>query len=150
MSSAQTATFAAGCFWGVEADFRKLEGVFDTSVGYMGGHLKDPSYEDVLSDRTGHAEVVQVSFDEEILPYKKLLKAFFELHNPSTIPGTRYKYRTSIFFHTPEQKEIAEGFVKELKMLNLYVYQVKTTVVKAEVFYRGEKYHQRYYEKLGR
>ncbi len=118
-------------FWGVEADLRKLEGINDTSVGYMDGHLKDPSYEDVL-------------------PYKKLFKAFSELHNPSTIPGTIYKYRTSIFFHTSEQREIAEGFVKELKMLNFYVYQVKTTVVKAGIFYRGEEYHQRYYEKLGR
>lgn len=81
---------------------------------------------------------------------KKLLKAFFELHNPSTISGTRYKYRSTIFYHSPEQKEIAEGFVEELKMLNLYVYQVKTTIVNAEALYRGEEYHQRYYEKLGR
>ncbi len=147
--SIKTATFAAGCFWGVEEAFRKLLGVVDTSVGYMGGRMKDPSYEDVLTDTTGHAEVVQVFYDEETLPYETLVKAFFELHNPSTIPGTKYKYRSTIFFHTLEQKEIAEGFVKELKRLDLYVYQVKTTVVNAEVFYPAEEYHQRYYEKMG-
>lgn len=148
--STKTATFAAGCFWGVEEDFLKVEGVIDTVVGYMGGHLKNPAYEDVLTDRTGHAEVVQVYYDEEILPYNKLLKAFFELHNPSTIPGTKYKYRSTVFYHSSEQKEMAEVFVTELKLLNLYVYQVKTTVVNADIFYRGEEYHQRYYEKLGR
>ena len=147
--SIKTATFAAGCFWGVEEDFLKLEGVVDTAVGYMGGHLKDPSYEDVMTDRTGHAEVVQVSYDD-ILPYKKLLKAFFKLHNPSTIPGTKYKYRSTIFFHSQQQQKIADGFVKELKMMGIYMYQVKTTVLKADVFYRGEEYHQRYYQKLRR
>jgi peptide-methionine (S)-S-oxide reductase len=87
------ATFAAGCFWGVEEDFRKLEGVVDTEVGFMGGHYKNPEYEDVMSDTTGHAEVVQLVYDEEVLSYKQLLIAFFQLHNPSTIPGTKYKYR---------------------------------------------------------
>ncbi len=146
----ENATFAAGCFWGVEEELRKLEGVLDTAVGYMGGRMKDPAYEDVLTDTTGHAEVVQVCYDEEVLPYRKLVKAFFELHNPSTIPGTRYKYRTSIFYHTQQQKEIAEGFLAELKTLDLYPYEVKTTIVKAQVFYRAEEYHQRYYEKMRR
>lgn len=146
----KTATFAGGCFWGVEEDFLKVTGVLDTCVGYMGGHLKNPEYEDVLTDRTGHAEVVQVYYDEDILLYQDLVKAFFELHNPSTIPGTKYKYRSSIFYHSAEQKKIAEGFIKELKMLSLYPYPVKTTVVNAEVFYEAEAYHQRYYEKLGR
>ena len=117
-------------FGGVEEDFRKLEGVVDTAVSYMGGHLKNPEHEDVLTDRTGHAEV---------LPYQNLVKAFFESHNPSTTPGTKYKYRSTIFYHSPEQKEIAEGRLKELKLTNLYVYQVKTTVVNADVFYRGEE-----------
>jgi len=116
----------------------------------MGGHLKNPAYEDVLTDRTGHAEVVQVLYDETVLSYTQLLIAFFNLHNPSTIPGTRYKYRTSIFYHSPDQKEIAEGFLKELKQTNLYVYQVKTTIVNADVFYRAEEYHQKYYEKMGK
>jgi len=144
----KTATFAAGCFWGVEEDFLKLEGVVDTTVGYMGGTLKNPEYEDVLTDRTGHAEVVQVYYDKEILSYKKLLKAFFELHNPSTIPGTKYKYRSTVFYHTSEQKEIAEAFLKELITRKLYMYQVKTTIVNAQVFYPAEEYHQRYYQKM--
>ncbi len=144
------ATFAAGCFWGVEEDFLKCVGVIDTVVGYMGGRLKNPEYEDVLTDTTGHAEVVQITYDQHKLPYHKLLKCFFELHNPSTIPGTKYKYRSSIFYHTPEQKVIAEGFLKELLILNLYDYKVKTTIVNAEKFYRAEEYHQRYYEKNGK
>jgi len=144
----QTATFAAGCFWGVEEDFLKVEGVLNTRVGYMGGHLKNPEYEDVLTDKTGHAEVVQVYYDEETCPYEKLLKAFFELHNPSTIPGTKYKYRSTIFYHTPKQKEIAEGFLKELISAKLYNYKVKTTIVNADIFYEAEEYHQRYLKKL--
>ena len=142
------ATFAAGCFWGVEEEFLKLEGVSFTEVGYMGGHFKNPEYEDVMSDSTGHAEVVQVTFDEKVLSYSELLKAFFSLHNPSTIPGVKYKYRSTIFYHTPAQREIAEGFLKELISLNLYDYKVKTTIVNAEKFYRAEEYHQRYYAKM--
>ena len=141
------ATFAAGCFWGVEEDFLKVEGVVDTEVGYMGGHLKNPEYEDVLTDTTGHAEVVQVSYDEDIRSYKELLVAFFSLHNPSVIPGTKYKYRTTIFYHSSKQREVAELFVKALKESSPYVYPVKTRVVNADVFYRAEEYHQRYYEK---
>ena len=143
-----TATFAAGCFWGVEIDFLKVKGVIDTRVGYMGGHLKNPEYEDVLTDTTGHAEVVQVYYDENICPYEKLLIAFFELHNPSTIPGTKYKYRSTIFYHTPQQQEIAKAFLKELISANLYPYQVKTTIVNADIFYEAEQYHQRYLHKL--
>ena len=145
--STKTASFAAGCFWGVEEDFLKVSGVIDTEVGYMGGYLKNPEYEDVLTDRTGHAEVVRVYYDEDVLSYEELLVAFFSLHNPSVIPGTKYKYRTSIFYHSPKQREIAEAFLKELKEKSLYVYPVKTTIVNAEVFYRAEEYHQRYYEK---
>ena len=148
--SIKKATFAAGCFWGVEEDFLKLTGVVETSVGYMGGHLQDPTYEDVLTDRTGHAEVVQVSYDASVLSYEELLVAFFNLHNPSTIPGSKYKYRTSIFYHSPEQKNIAEGLLQELKLRNLYVYQVKTTIVNADIFYKAEEYHQRYYKKMGK
>lgn len=141
------ATFAAGCFWGVEEDFLKVEGVVDTAVGYMGGHLKNPEYEDVLTDTTGHAEVVQVDYDEERLSYKELLVAFFSLHNPSVIPGSKYKYRTTIFYHSPKQREVAECLLKALKESSPYVYPVKTRVVNADVFYRAEEYHQRYYEK---
>ena len=143
----KTATFAAGCFWGVEEEFSKLIGVVDTEVGYMGGHLKNPEYEDVLTDRTGHAEVVRVFYDEKVLSYEQLLIAFFSLHNPSVIPGTKYKYRTSIFYHSPLQKEIAQGLLNELKERSPYVYPVKTTLVNAEVFYRAEEYHQQYYLK---
>ena len=143
------ATFAAGCFWGVEADFAKVEGVLETQVGYTGGHFKDPSYEDVLTDTTGHAESVEVSYDEDVLSYVELLKVFFELHNPSTIPGEKYKYRSTLFYHTPEQEETARGFLKELKEAKLYDLSVKTTIVKAREFYRAEEYHQCYYEKMG-
>ena len=113
----------------------------------MGGHLKNPEYEDVLTDSTGHAEVVQVDYDEEKLSYKELLVAFFSLHNPSVIPGSKYKYRTTIFYHNPKQREVAEYFLKALKESSPYVYPVKTRVVNADVFYRAEEYHQRYYEK---
>ena len=144
------ATFAAGCFWGVEEDFLKLKGVVETAVGYMGGHLKNPTYEDVLSDRTGHAEVVQLLYDASVLSYEELLISFFNLHNPSTIPGSKYKYRSSIFYHSPKQKKAAEVLLEEIKLKNLYVYQVKTTIVNADVFYKAEEYHQRYYEKMGK
>jgi len=144
------ATFAAGCFWGVQEDFLKLEGVTFTEVGYMGGHLKNPEYEDVMSDSTGHAEVVQVTYNAEVLTYEKLLVAFFSLHNPSTIPGTKYKYRSTIFYHTPKQKKSAELILEEIKSLDIYDYKVKTTIVNAEKFYRAEEYHQLYYAKMNR
>jgi len=144
------ATFAAGCFWGVEEEFLKVDGVTFTEVGYMGGRMKDPEYEDVMTDTTGHAEVVQVTYDEEKLSYQKLLVAFFSLHNPSTIPGTKYKYRSTIFYHTPEQKKSAEAILEEIKSLDIYDYKVKTTIVNAEKFYRGEEYHQRYYSKMAK
>ncbi len=144
------ATFAAGCFWGVEEEFLKVKGVTFTEVGYMGGRMKNPEYEDVMSDTTGHAEVVQVIYDEAQLSYQKLLVAFFSLHNPSTIPGTKYKYRSTIFYHTPEQKRSAEAILEEIKSLDIYDYKVKTTIVNAEKFYRAEEYHQRYFAKMGR
>ena len=146
----RVATFAAGCFWGVEEEFLKCEGVIFTEVGYMGGRMKDPEYEDVMTDTTGHAEVVQVTYDEEKLSYEKLLVAFFSLHNPSTIPGTKYKYRSTIFYHTTQQKQSAENILEEIKSLGIYDYKVKTTIVNAEKFYRGEEYHQRYYAKMKR
>jgi len=146
----KVATFAAGCFWGVEEDFLKCEGVTFTEVGYMGGRMKNPEYEDVMSDTTGHAEVVQVTYDEQKLSYEKLLVAFFSLHNPSTIPGTKYKYRSTIFYHTLEQKESAEKILQEIKSLDIYDYKVKTTVVNAGKFYRAEEYHQRYFAKMKR
>ncbi len=141
------ATFAAGCFWGVEAEFRTLEGVFDSVVGYTGGRMPHPAYEDVLTDTTGHAEAVRVSYDADKLSYERLLKAFFEMHNPSTMPGEKYKYRSTIFYHSEEQKKAAEGFLAELKAAKLFELSVKTTIVKAGVFYKAEAYHQRYYEK---
>lgn len=146
----ELATFAAGCFWGVEADLSKLRGVLETRVGYTGGYMKNPSYEDVLTDTTGHAEAVEVVFDADVIGYAELLKAFFELHNPSAMPGEKYKYRSTIFYHTPQQKETAKGFLAELKRADLYELSVKTTIVKATKFYRGEEYHQAYYKKMGR
>ena len=143
------ATFAAGCFWGIQADFDLLKGVVKTMVGYTGGTMKEPSYEDVLTDTTGHAESVHVIYNPDIISYKALLISFFESHNPSTMPGERYKYRSTIFYHTKEQKEIAMGFLKELKEAKLYELSIKTTVVPATVFYKAEEYHQDYYKKQG-
>ena len=143
------ASFAAGCFWGVQADFDLLIGVKETVVGYTGGKMKEPCYEDVLTDTTGHAEAVQITYDAQSLTYSQLLIAFFNLHNPSTIPGQRYKYRSTIFYHNKEQKEISEGFLAELNADNPYVLSIKTTIVQASTFYKAEAYHQKYYEKQG-
>jgi len=141
------ATFAAGCFWAVQAEFDLLHGVEQTIVGYTGGQMKEPSYEDVLTDTTGHAEAVQVTFNPHAISYTQLLIAFFQAHNPSTVPGERYKYRSTIFYHNQEQKESALGFLQELKEAKLYDLSVKTTVVPQSVFYKAEDYHQKYYQK---
>ena len=149
----EKATFAAGCFWGVEAAFRQLKGITSTAVGYMGGKLKDPTYEDVCTDRSGHAEVVQVEFDPAKIAYSDLLRLFWETHDPTTLnrqgPDVGTQYRSAIFFHTPAQKATAEESKKELDKSGRYRRPVVTEITPAAEFWRAEEYHQQYLEKRG-
>ncbi|MCE0498832.1 MAG: bifunctional methionine sulfoxide reductase B/A protein [Methylacidiphilales bacterium] len=147
------AAFGAGCFWGVEADFRKLPGVHETAVGYMGGTLKNPTYEDVCTGRTGHAEVVHVEFDPRKTSYEKLLELFWSSHNPTTLnrqgPDVGTQYRSVIFYYTPEQKTAAEASKAKLEASKVFPRPIVTQIVPAPEFYRAEEYHQRYLEKRG-
>ena len=149
--SNELATFAAGCFWGVEADFRNVPGVVDTLVGYTGGHTEDPTYEQVCTHTTGHAEAVQVTFDPDVISYAQLVRAFFELHDPTTLnrqgPDVGSQYRSAIFYHNEAQKETAESVKAELDQSEKYRCPIVTEITPAEPFYIAEKYHQRYYEK---
>ena len=148
----QKATFAAGCFWGVESTFRALPGVTATRVGYTGGHTHNPSYYDVCSDTTGHAEAVEVEFDPEQVSYDQLLDLFWRSHDPTQGnrqgPDVGSQYRSAVFFHSPEQEEQALK-VKAAIQAALPV-PVVTEVVPAEVFFAAEDYHQQYFEKMGR
>ncbi len=152
-SSLQTATFGAGCFWGVEELFAHTKGVKDTAVGYMGGTTENPTYEDVCTNRTGHAEVVQMKYDPKEVSYEELLKIFWENHDPTTPnrqgPDVGTQYRPAIFTHTPEQEEIAKKSKEELEKSKRYDRPVVTDIVPAKPFYRAEEYHQRYLEKRG-
>jgi peptide-methionine (S)-S-oxide reductase len=148
------ATFGAGCFWGVEAAFRRLKGVTDTAVGYSGGTMENPTYQDVCSDRTGHAEVVQVEYDPAQVSYEDLLDLFWETHDPTQInrqgPDFGTQYRSVIFTHTPEQAEAAGASKQALEKSRRYSRPVATRIEPAGPFYRAEEYHQRYLEKRGR
>ena len=148
-----TATFGAGCFWGVEATFRETPGVSETAVGYEGGKLANPTYQDVCTDRTGHAEVVEVEYDPEKVSYEKLLTIFFENHDPTTLnrqgPDHGSQYRSAIFYHTPEQKEAAERVKAALDAQGAFKRPIVTEIVPAQTFYRAEEYHQQYLEKRG-
>ena len=147
------ATFGAGCFWGVEMNFRRLDGVTDTAVGYAGGHTEDPSYQDICSHRTGHAEVVEIDYDPSRISYAELLDAFFELHDPTQLnrqgPDIGDQYRSVIFFHTPEQQQTAERMKKALNDAGRYARPIATVIDPAPTFWRAEEYHQRYIEKRG-
>ena len=149
----QTAAFGAGCFWGVEAEFRQVKGVVDTAVGYMGGTLKNPSYQDVCTDRTGHAEVVQVQYDPEQVSYEDLLRVFWENHDPTTRnrqgPDAGSQYRSAIFYHSPEQEAAARKSKEELDRSGHYKKPIVTEIVPAPEFWPAEEYHQRYLEKRG-
>ncbi len=147
------ATFAAGCFWGVEAAFRQVEGVVSTAVGYMGGTLKNPSYQDVCTDQTGHAEVVQVEYDPTKVPYDALLGVFWKIHDPTTLnrqgPDIGTQYRSAIFFHSPEQESAAKASKHRLEQAGAYKRPIATEITPASEFYRAEDYHQQYLEKRG-
>jgi peptide-methionine (S)-S-oxide reductase len=149
----ERATFGAGCFWGVEAAFRRLPGVTATAVGYSGGRTKNPTYHDVCSDETGHAEVVQVEFDPEKISYRDLLNVFWENHNPTQLnrqgPDVGTQYRSAIFFHTPEQQKQATESKDELRKSGKFSKPIVTEISPATEFYRAEEYHQQYLEKRG-
>jgi len=146
----ETATFAAGCFWGVEHKLARVPGVTATAVGYMGGAMKNPTYEDVCSDDTGHAEVAQVQFDPARVGYEALVRKFFEIHDPTQLnrqgPDEGTQYRTGIFYHSSQQKEIAERVKAELNRAK-FGGRIVTEIVPAQTFWRAEEYHQKYGEK---
>jgi peptide-methionine (S)-S-oxide reductase len=152
--SIEKATFGAGCFWGVEAKFAAMPGVTATAVGYEGGKLDNPGYKEVCTDQTGHAEVVEIDFDNEKISYEQLLDEFFELHDPTTLnrqgPDWGTQYRSAVFFHSAEQEQQARAKIEQLANDGRYKpRRIVTQVVPAETFWRAEEYHQRYLEKRG-
>lgn len=152
MTKTEKATFAAGCFWGVEEMFRTTPGVLSTRVGYTGGNFKDPTYEDVCAGVTGHAEAVEITFDPEKVTYQKLLEIFWKSHNPSISFGKRdhyYQYRSAIFYHSEEQKEKAEKAKVELEKSGRFLNPIATLIEPASEFYPAEDYHQKFLMKRG-
>ncbi len=153
MADVERADFGAGCFWGVEATFRQVPGVVDVACGYEGGHLAKPTYRDVCTGRTGHAEVVQVLYDPGQVTYQQLLEFFFENHDPTTLnyqgPDHGTQYRSVVFYHNAGQKEAAETEKQRRNTSGQYASAVVTAVEPAATFYRAEDYHQRYFELRG-
>jgi peptide-methionine (S)-S-oxide reductase len=149
----EKATFAAGCFWGVEAAFRRLRGVESTMVGYIGGAVANPTYEQVCTDETGHAEAVQVTFDPSVISYNDLLDLFWANHDPTTLnrqgPDIGSQYRSAIFTHSPEQESIARASREKEQQSGKYRRPIVTEIAPAPQFFRAEEYHQQYLEKRG-
>ena len=147
------ATFAAGCFWGVEATFRQLPGVTATRVGYTGGHMENPTYQDVCTDGTGHAEAVEVDYDPAKVSYDQLLTVFWENHDPTQLnrqgPDWGSQYRSAIFYQDAEQKAAAEASKQKLQDSGAYRKPIVTQILPAVTFYPAEDYHQQYLEKRG-
>ncbi len=149
MAQLQVATLAGGCFWCLEAVFDELQGVVSVESGYSGGHVPHPTYQQVCEGDTGHAEVVQITFDPEIISYRDLLRVFFTIHDPTTLNrqgndiGTQY--RSAIFYHDEEQKKIAEEVIAELEAAHVWDDPIVTEVTPFEAFYRAEEYHQEYF-----
>jgi len=152
-SETSIATFAAGCFWGVEAAFRRMPGVLATRVGYIGGNKDNPSYQEVCTGRTGHAEAVEVRYDPKQLSYGDLLKVFWENHDPTTLnrqgPDLGSQYRSAIFFHDSEQEKLARSSKEALDKSGRLRRPIVTQILEAPVFYPAEEYHQQYLEKKG-
>jgi peptide-methionine (S)-S-oxide reductase len=149
----EKATFGAGCFWGVEVEFGRIPGVLETAVGYEGGKTERPTYKDVCTDSTGHAEVVELSFDPAKVAYEHLVEAFFTLHDPTQLnrqgPDWGTQYRSAIFFHSPEQEETAKRVIEKLTAEQKFRKPIVTQVVPAQTFWKAEEYHQKYLEKRG-
>lgn len=147
----EQATFGAGCFWGVQSAFEKLKGVKETTVGYMGGTTTNPTYEQVCSNTTGHAEVVIIKYDPKIISYHELLKTFFKIHDSTQKnrqgPDIGSQYRSVIFYYNEEQKTIAQNMIKELDSSGQYKKEIATELTKASPFYKAEEYHQHYVKK---
>ncbi len=151
--TSEKATFGAGCFWGVEEAFRHLPGVVDTAVGFMGGTLANPTYEDVCTGRTGHAEVVEVTYDPAQVSYQDLLDLFWSIHDPTTPnrqgPDVGTQYRSVIFYHTPEQEAAARASKQEVERSGGFRRPIVTAIEPAGTFWRAEEYHQQYLAKRG-
>ncbi len=149
----EKATFGAGCFWGVEATFRQVKGVASTAVGYSGGTLENPTYEDVCTGRTGHAEVVQVEYDPAVVAYEEILDVFWGAHDPTTLnrqgPDVGTQYRSAVFFHDTEQEAAAKVSKESLEKSGRFSRPIVTEITPASEFYRAEEYHQQYFEKRG-
>jgi methionine-S-sulfoxide reductase len=147
------ATFAAGCFWGVEAFFKKLPGVIDTEVGYIGGHTKNPTYEEVCRTDSGHAEAIEIEFDPDSISFTELLESFFKMHDPTQLnrqgPDVGDQYRSAIFYHSDEQKQEAEQYMAKLTAENRFSKPVVTRLELATTFFTAEDYHQDYLDKGG-
>jgi peptide-methionine (S)-S-oxide reductase len=148
------ATFAAGCFWGVEEEFRNIHGVIATTVGYTGGHLQKPTYQDVCSDKTGHAEAVLVEYDPAVVSYEKILDVFWKIHDPTQLnkqgPDLGSQYRSVIYFHSPEQEKAALQAKEKLQRSGQYKSKIMTAIQPAAEFWPAEEYHQNYLQKKGR
>jgi peptide-methionine (S)-S-oxide reductase len=148
-----TATFAAGCFWGVQVEFDKVKGVVQTTVGYTGGHTEKPTYKDVCSDNTGHAEALQVVFDPAVVTYEQLLDKFWSMHDPTTLnrqgPDFGSQYRSVIFYHSPEQQAAAVSSKEKLEKAHRFPRPIVTQIAPAVTFWPAEEYHQKYFQKHG-
>lgn len=149
----EKASFGAGCFWGVEATFRELDGVIDAVSGYQGGHTENPTYKDVCTDGTGHAEVVEVEYDPAKISYSQLLDVFWGAHDPTQVnrqgPDVGTQYRSAIFFYTPEQERLARASKSKLEASGRFKRPIATQIEPAQTFYRAEEYHQQYLAKRG-
>ncbi len=147
------ATFGAGCFWHVEDIFSKTKGISSTKVGYIGGAIPNPTYEEVCTDKTGHAEAVQVEYDPDEISFKELLDVFWKNHNPTTLnrqgPDVGIQYRSAIFYHDDDQKETAEKSKEFLTSSNIFDDPIVTQIIPAPTFYAAEEYHQKYFKKHG-
>lgn len=152
-SRMEIATFALGCFWGVEARFRQVTGVISTRVGYTAGHTQEPNYKAVCTGTTGHAEAIEITFDPGIISYEGLLDIFWKIHNPTTLnrqgPDVGTQYRSAIFYHNEQQKNIALSSKQQLLDIEQYPSPIVTEITKASHFYPAEEYHQCYLEKKG-